>query len=47
MCAFPLVKDSPGMQQKAIDRGDKLSSSSDRGSLTELELILKQKTFTR
>ncbi|KAG7948974.1 hypothetical protein I3843_13G037000 [Carya illinoinensis] len=42
-----VVIDSPGMQQKATDRGDKPSSSSDRGGLTELEQILKQKTFTR
>ncbi|KAG2672490.1 hypothetical protein I3760_13G044200 [Carya illinoinensis] len=42
-----VVIDSAGMQQKATDRGDKPSSSSDRGGLTELEQILKQKTFTR
>lgn len=42
-----VVTDSPGVQQGAIDRGDKSSSSSDRGGLTELEKILKQKTFSR
>ncbi|KAL0008191.1 hypothetical protein SO802_009693 [Lithocarpus litseifolius] len=39
--------DSPGVQRGAIDRVDKSSSSSDKGGLTELEQILKQKTFTR
>ncbi|KAL4599371.1 hypothetical protein ACB092_11G121900 [Castanea dentata] len=39
--------DSPGVQQGAIDRVDNSSSSSDKGGLTELEQILKQKTFTR
>lgn len=35
------------MQHGVFDRGDKLTSSSDRGGLTELEKILKLKTFTR
>ncbi|KAF3968203.1 hypothetical protein CMV_007883 [Castanea mollissima] len=39
--------DSPGVQQGAIDRVDNSSSSSDKGGFTELEQILKQKTFTR
>lgn len=41
------AKDSPGVQRGAIDLVDKSSSSSDKGGLTELEQILKQKTFTR
>lgn len=39
--------DSPGVQRGDIDRVDKSSSSSEKGGLTELEQILKQKTFTR
>lgn len=41
------AKDSPGVQQGAIDRVDNSGSCSDRGGLMELEQILKQKTFTR
>lgn len=47
LCANLHVKDSSGVQHGVIDRGDKSTSSSDRGGLTELEKILKQKTFTR
>ncbi|KAG7946371.1 hypothetical protein I3843_14G037400 [Carya illinoinensis] len=42
-----VVTDSSGVQHGVIDRGDKSMGSSDRGGLTELEKILKQKTFTR
>lgn len=38
---------SPGVQRGAIDQGDNSSNSFDKGGVTELEQILKQKTFTR
>jgi hypothetical protein len=41
------AKDSSGLQQGAIDRGDNSRSCSDKGGVTELEQLLKQKTFTR
>lgn len=41
------VKDSSGLQQGAIDRGDNSRGCSDKGGVTELEQLLKQKTFTR
>ena len=41
------LKYSPGVQRGAIDQGDNSSNSFDKGGVTELEQILKQKTFTR
>ncbi|XP_059444221.1 nuclear pore complex protein NUP1 isoform X2 [Corylus avellana] len=41
------VIDSSGRQQGAIDRGDNSHSCSDKGGVTELEQLLKQKSFTR
>ncbi|KAJ9159697.1 hypothetical protein P3X46_025178 [Hevea brasiliensis] len=40
-------KDPPGIQGSAANEIDNPGGSYDRGGLTELELILKQKTFTR
>ncbi|XP_065871816.1 nuclear pore complex protein NUP1 [Euphorbia lathyris] len=39
--------DSSGIQESAVNKIDYPASSSDTGGLTELELILKQKTFTK
>jgi hypothetical protein len=41
------AKDSSGLQPGSIDRGDNSRSCSDKGGVTELEQLLKQKTFTR
>lgn len=41
------AKDSSGWQQGAIDQGDNSRSCSDKGGVTELEQLLKQKSFTR
>lgn len=41
------LKDLPGIRGSAIKEIDNPGSSSDGVGLTELEIILKQKTFTR
>jgi hypothetical protein len=41
------AKDSSGRQQGAIDQGDNSRSCFDKGGVTELEQLLKQKSFTR
>ena len=41
-----LIKDSPGLQGD-VDLSADPSNSANEGELTELEQILKQKTYTR
>lgn len=44
---FFVYKDFPGAQKQIDDLSDGPSNSVSGGELTELEQILKQKTFTR